>query len=118
MLSTERSHSILHFISCGFNKDLDFRRIILTCDNESSTKALQDSVIHACVGVEVIPEGPSEGDHIANGRVEMAVGEVKRQCRTLRISTYRKLQFITQLASSFSNASHEQDENWQIRKDV
>ena len=43
-------------------------------------------MIQACVGVEVIPQGPLEGDHMANGRVEMAVGEVKRQCRTLRIS--------------------------------
>ena len=69
----------------GFIKDLGFRRIILKCDNEPSTKALQDAVIHACVGVEVIPQGPPEGDHMANGRVEMAVREVKRQCRTLRI---------------------------------
>ena len=59
----------------------------MKCDNESSTKALQDAVIHACVGVEVIPQGPPEGDHMANRRVEMAVREVKRQCRTLRIST-------------------------------
>ena len=44
----------------GFIKDLGFRRIILTCDNEASTKALQDAVIHACVGVEVIPQGPLE----------------------------------------------------------
>ena len=42
--------------------------------------------IHACVGVEVIPQGPPEGDHMANGCVEMAVKEVKQQCRTLRIS--------------------------------
>ena len=49
---------------------------------EQSTK---DAVIHACVGVEVIPYGPPEGDHMANGRVEM-VREVERQCRTLRIS--------------------------------
>ena len=34
----------------------------------------------------MIPQGPLEGDHMANGRVEMAVREVKRQCRTLRIS--------------------------------
>ena len=34
----------------------------------------------------MIPQGPLEGgDHMANGRVEMAVREVKRQCRTLRI---------------------------------
>ena len=39
----------------GFIRDLGFRRIILTCDNEPSTKALQDAVIHACVGVEVLP---------------------------------------------------------------
>ena len=71
----------------GFIKDLGCRRIILNCDNVPSTKALQDAVIHACVGVEVIPQGPPEGDHMANGRVAMAVREVKRQCRTLRIST-------------------------------
>ena len=35
----------------------------------------------------MIPQGPLEGDHMANGRVEMAVREVKRRCRTLRIST-------------------------------
>ena len=63
-----------------------FRRITLKCDNEPSMKSLQDAVIHACVGVEVIPQGPPEGDHMANGRVEMAVREVKRQCRTLRFS--------------------------------
>ena len=71
----------------GFIKDFGFRRIILKCHNEPSTKAPQDAVIHPCVGVEVIPQGPPEGDHMSNGRVEMAVREVKRQCRTLRIST-------------------------------
>ena len=43
-------------------------------------------MIHACVGVEVIPQGPLEGDHMANGRVEMVVREVKRQRGTLRSS--------------------------------
>ena len=37
----------------------------------------------------MIPQGPLEGDHMANGRVEMAVREVKPQCRTLRVSTYQ-----------------------------
>ena len=58
----------------------------MKCDNEPGTKALHDAVIHVCVEVEVIPQGPQEGDHMANGRVEMAVREVKRQCRTIRIS--------------------------------
>ena len=34
----------------------------------------------------MIPQGPLEGDHMANGRVEMAVREVTRQCRTLKVS--------------------------------
>ena len=84
----ERKEPTAYSISflVGFIKDLGFRRTILKCDNEPSTKSLQDAVIQACAGVEVIPEGPPEGDHMANGRVEMAVREVKRQCRTLRIS--------------------------------
>ena len=104
----------------GFIKDLGFRRIILKCDIEPSTKALQDAVIHACVGVEVIPQAPLEGDHMANGRVEMAVREVKRQCRTLRISagqnTSVRIAEDSPLLSwlpRFCSASHEQDENWQ-----
>ena len=60
----------------GFIKDLGFRRVIVKCDNEPSTNAYQEAVIHACVGVEVIPQGPPEGDHMANGCVEMAVREV------------------------------------------
>ena len=32
----------------GFIKDLGFCRIILFCDNEPSTKALQDAAIHVC----------------------------------------------------------------------
>ena len=71
------------FLVC-FIKDLGFRRVILKCDNERSTKSLRDAMIQACAGIEVIPHGPLEGDHMANSRVEIAVREVKRQCRTLR----------------------------------
>ena len=59
---------------------------MLKFDNEPNTKSLQDAVIQACLVVEVIPQGPLGTDHMANGRVEMAVREVQRQCRTLRIS--------------------------------
>ena len=78
-------HTPFHFID-GFVKDRGFCNIILKCDNEPSTKALIDTVMRACVGVEVIPHGPLDGDHMAIGRVEMAVRDVKRQCRTLRTS--------------------------------
>ena len=83
----ERKGHTAYFISflVGFIKDLGFRRIILKCDNEPS--------IQSCAGVEVIPQGPPEGDHMANGPVEMAVREVKRQCRTLRIPSEQKHKF-------------------------
>ena len=77
-------HTPFHFLLVSPN----FRRIILKCDNEPSTKALQDAVIQACVG-GVIPQGLPEGDHMANGGVEMAVRKVKRHCRALRISARR-----------------------------
>ena len=75
----------------GFFKDLSFRRIILQCDNEPSTKSLQDAVIRACAGVEVISQEPLVGDHMANGRVDLAVREVKRQCGTLRVSAEQNI---------------------------
>ena len=61
----ERKGSTPYSISflVGFIKDLGFRRIILKCDDEPSTKALHDAVIHACVGVEVIPQGPRRQCH-------------------------------------------------------
>ena len=43
-------------------------------------------MIQACVGLDVIPQGPLEGAHMVNGRMGMTVREVKRHCRTLRIS--------------------------------
>ena len=78
-------HTLFQFLLVS-SKILGFRRIMLECDYEPNTKALQDAVIHACVGVEVIRQRPPERDHMANGRVDMAVRDVKRQCRTLRIS--------------------------------
>ena len=123
MLRTEKSTA--YSISClvGVIKDLGFRRIILKCDNEPNTKALQDAVIQACVGVDVIPQGPPDGDHMANGRVEMAVREVKRQCRTLITSSEHntgvRIAGDSPLLSwlpSFCSASHEQNENWQRLK--
>ena len=48
-----------HFLLVS-SKILVFRRIILKCDDEPSTNALQDAVIHSCVGVEVISQRPPE----------------------------------------------------------
>ena len=58
---------------------------MLKCDSEPSTKSLHDAVMQACAGVEVVPQRPPEGDHMANG-AEITVRDVKRQCRTHRVS--------------------------------
>ena len=47
-----KSHNILRSFLFGFIKDDGFCKIILKCDDAPSTKALQDAVIHACVGVK------------------------------------------------------------------
>ena len=61
-----------------------------------------------------------ESDHMANGRVETAVREVKRQCRILRISA--KQNTSVRIADDspllgwhppFCSASREQNETWQ-----
>ena len=66
----------------GFIKDLAFRRIISKYDNVPSTKALQDAVIHACVGVEVIPQGPPECDQVMN---KMRIGKDSKTSEMRRI---------------------------------
>ena len=61
--------------------------------------------------MRVILQGPHEGDHMANGRVGMAVQGVKRQqCRTLRISLDDTP--ILSWRHRFCSATHEQHENW------
>ena len=67
------------------SKGLGFGRVILKWDNDAGTKSPEDEVIRACASGSDSTE-PPEGDHIPNGRVEMEVREVKRQCRPLRIS--------------------------------
>ena len=63
----------------------------------------------------MIPQGPLEGGHMANGRVEMAVREEKRQFRTLRISAEQNTS--VRIADDSRLLGWLQDENWQRRKD-
>ena len=82
------AYTILFLV--GFIKDLGFRRFNVKCDTEPSTKACQNAGVQACAGVEVVPQGPPDGDHMAKGRLEMAPRAVKRQSRKLRISSQQQ----------------------------
>ena len=107
----------------GFIKDLVFCKFFFEMRlYEPSTEALHDAVIHACLGVEVIPQGPFQGDHMGHGRVEMPERSEK-QCRTLRISAEQNTSvrisddsLFSHSASSFCSASHEQNEGRHRRK--
>ena len=62
---------------------------------------------------------------MANGRVELAVREVKRQCRTLRFSAEQNTgvriaddsPLLSWLPRFAAQVMIEQNENWQRRKD-
>ena len=62
---------------------------------------------------------------MANGRVEMAVREVKRQCGTIRISAERNTSvrvaddcpFLSWLLRFAAQVMNKLSENWQRRKD-
>ena len=68
----------------GFIKDLGFRSIFLKCDNKPSTKSPQDAVIQACAGVEMIPQGVPEGDHMDRGSVRIADDRPLPSCPVLQ----------------------------------
>ena len=76
-------HLPLHFLWVS-SQILVFAELFWNARLNRARKQSKLRWVHACEGVEVIPQGPP--DHMANGRVEMAVREVNRQCRTLRIS--------------------------------
>ena len=85
------TRSILHFISCWFHQRSWFSQNRFEMRHRTEHEIISRCVIQACAGVELFPQEPPGGDHMANGRVEMAGREVKRQCRTRRISTEQNI---------------------------
>ena len=56
----ERKGPTAYSISFLVGFILVFAESFMKCDDEPSAKASQDAVMHPCVGVEVIPQGPPE----------------------------------------------------------
>ena len=78
------AEEVLKFISEDI-KYLDYHKIILKCDQESSITALRDRVrlARAATGAQTIPEDAPKGESQANGVVEKAVQEVEDMVATL-----------------------------------
>ena len=60
-----------------------YRRIILKSDNEPAILALKREGEVQAKDVEIVLQEALAGDHSANGAVEVAVGDQKRQVRAL-----------------------------------
>ena len=67
----------------AFLRSLGYKRVVLKSDGEPAIVALKE---HAAkeAGLEFVSEESPVGDHQANGLIENAIREVKRQIRVLR----------------------------------
>ena len=64
---------------------LGYRRLILKSDNEPAIVALKAATGQSVAGLDFIMQESPEYDHSANGEAEVAVREVKRQARAIKI---------------------------------
>ena len=62
-----------------------YRRLFLKSDGERSIVALKAAVRMRCGDVEILLQESPVGDHQANGAAEVAVRELKRQVRALKL---------------------------------
>eukprot|EP00435_Cladocopium_sp_Y103_P014191 s2521_g3.t1 len=69
--------------AAAFLKNLGYRKVVLKSDGEHSIVALKEAAAREAA-IESVPEESPVGDHQANGLVENAIREVKRQIRVLR----------------------------------
>ena len=75
----------------AFIKSLGFKRILVRSDNEKSLLSLIERVMNNLTGVELVLMTYPDGDHAANGLVEVGVREIKAQTRILRSQLEQRL---------------------------
>ena len=74
----------------SFLESTGYRQVVLKSDGEPSIVALKARCAEEA-RVEGVPQESGPGDHQANGEIEAAVREVKRQCRVLKYALESKL---------------------------
>ena len=74
-----------------FVEETGHKRVVFMSDNEPALVKLTTMVDEHLKNVEVVHKTCPVGDHAANGSIEVAVREIKRQMRSLRLSLERKL---------------------------
>jgi len=79
--------------AAAFLKNLGYRKVVLKSDGEHSIMALKEAAAREAA-IESVPEEPPPGGHQANGLVENAIREVKRQIRVLRSALEEKVGMV------------------------
>ena len=74
----------------NFLKSLGYKRVVMQSDGEPSIVALKTAAADAA-GVECVPRESPVGEHQANGLVENACKEIKRQVRVARSALEEKV---------------------------
>ena len=74
-----------------FIRESGHKRLMHKSDNEPALLAIKASATARMPEVEVVDKSSPVGDHQANGAIEVAVRELKRQTRALRMSLEHKL---------------------------
>ena len=75
----------------AFIKSLEFKSILVRSDTERSLLGLIERVTCNLTGVKLVQMTSPEGDHAANGFVEVGVREIKAQTRILRSELEQRL---------------------------
>ena len=76
--------------AAAFLKNLGYRKVVLKSDGEHSIMALKEAAAREAA-IESVPEESPPADHQANGLVETAIREVRRQIRVLRSALEEKV---------------------------
>ena len=89
-LWTRRATPYAVKFAAAFLKNLGYRKVVLKSDGEHSIMALKEAAAREAA-IESVPEESPPADHQANGLVENAIREVRRQIRVLRSALEEKV---------------------------
>lgn len=90
-LESKTSNEYVQKAIARFVEETGHKRVVFMSDNEPALVKLKQDAAAKLRNVEVVHRTAPVGDHRANGNAEVAVREIKRQMRSIRISLEQKL---------------------------
>ena len=90
-LESKTSNEYVQKAIARFVEETGHKRVVFMSDTEPALVKLKQDAAVKLRNVEVVHRTAPVGDHRANGNAEVAVREIKRQMRSIRISLEQKL---------------------------